>query len=75
MLNNIFFSIALFYLTRTVYCVELTFELADNAKECFYEEIKANQTASLEFQVMLQSTKLYRYHSSDIKAKLMMPYT
>lgn len=52
MLKVIFFSIAFFYITRTVHSVELTFELADNAKECFYEEIKANQTATLEFQVV-----------------------
>lgn len=32
--------------------VELTFELPDNARECFYEEIKKNQTATLEFQVV-----------------------
>lgn len=31
--------------------VELSFELPDNARECFYEEIKKNQTATLEFQV------------------------
>uniref|UniRef100_U5EQ79 Putative emp24/gp25l/p24 family of membrane trafficking n=1 Tax=Corethrella appendiculata TaxID=1370023 RepID=U5EQ79_9DIPT len=35
-----------------VKCVELTFELADNAKECFHEEIKKNQTATIEFQVV-----------------------
>lgn len=52
MLKNILFCIAFFYITRTVHSVELTFELADNAKECFYEEIKANQSATLEFQVM-----------------------
>ncbi|XP_050072258.1 transmembrane emp24 domain-containing protein 3 [Anopheles maculipalpis] len=32
--------------------VELTFELPDNAKECFHEEIQKNQTATLEFQVV-----------------------
>lgn len=31
--------------------VELTFELADNAKECFYQEIEKNVTSTLEFQV------------------------
>lgn len=36
----------------TVNSVELTFELADNARECFYDEIKKNQTATLEFQVV-----------------------
>ncbi|XP_050595576.1 transmembrane emp24 domain-containing protein 7-like isoform X1 [Bombus affinis] len=32
--------------------VELSFELPDNAKQCFYEEIKQNTTAMLEFQVV-----------------------
>lgn len=32
--------------------VELTFELADNAKQCFYEEIEKNVTTILEFQVV-----------------------
>lgn len=31
--------------------VELTFELPDNAKECFYQEIEKNVTSTLEFQV------------------------
>ena len=31
--------------------VELTFELADNAKECFYQEIEKNISSTLEFQV------------------------
>lgn len=31
--------------------VELTFELADNAKECFYQEIEKNVSSTLEFQV------------------------
>lgn len=33
------------------FATELTFELPDSAKECFYEEIKKNTTATLEFQV------------------------
>ncbi|XP_011298821.1 transmembrane emp24 domain-containing protein 7 [Fopius arisanus] len=33
-------------------CVELTFELPDNAKECFYQDIEANQSATVEFQVV-----------------------
>ncbi|XP_015606382.1 transmembrane emp24 domain-containing protein 7 [Cephus cinctus] len=32
--------------------VELTFELPDNAKECFYQEIKKNVSSTLEFQVV-----------------------
>lgn len=31
--------------------VELTFELADNAKECFYQEIDKDVAVTLEFQV------------------------
>ncbi|ETN63647.1 transmembrane emp24 domain-containing protein 7 [Anopheles darlingi] len=36
----------------TVNSVELTFELPDNARECFHEEIQKQQTATLEFQVV-----------------------
>lgn len=36
----------------TISAVELSFELPDNARECFYEEIKKNQTATLEYQVV-----------------------
>lgn len=32
--------------------VELTFELPDNAKECFYQEIEKNVFSTLEFQVV-----------------------
>lgn len=32
--------------------VELTFELPDNAKQCFFQEIEQNATAMLEFQVV-----------------------
>jgi hypothetical protein len=43
-------------------CVELTFELEDNAKQCFYEEIKKNQTATLEYQVCWPSSdKVYNF--------------
>ena len=36
-----------------IYCksVELTFELPDNAVECFYHEIDQDVSASLEYQV------------------------
>lgn len=33
-------------------CVELTFELPDNAKECFYQDIGKNVSSTLEFQVL-----------------------
>ncbi|XP_076761766.1 transmembrane emp24 domain-containing protein 7 [Xylocopa sonorina] len=32
--------------------VELSFELPDNAKQCFFQEIEKNATAMLEFQVV-----------------------
>lgn len=38
-------------LLATVHAVEFTFDLADGAEDCFYEEIKRNTTAYLEFQV------------------------
>lgn len=31
--------------------VELTFELPDNSKECFYQDIGKNKSAILEYQV------------------------
>lgn len=37
----------------SITAVELTFELPDNAKECFFQDIQKNQTASLEFQVRI----------------------
>lgn len=36
---------------RTAAGVELTFELLDNAKDCFHEDIRLNTTVTLEFQV------------------------
>ena len=38
-----------------VECVELTFELPDNAKECFHEIIEKDTESTLEFQVILLS--------------------
>lgn len=51
--------LALFYFLNFagVFGVELTFELPDNARECFYQEIGKNVSATLEFQVIL--TKIY----------------
>lgn len=39
-------------LVATIGCVELTFELADNARDCFYQEVKKNDTVTFEYQVM-----------------------
>lgn len=36
--------------------VELTFELPDNSKECFYELIEKNKTATLEYQVRIRKS-------------------
>lgn len=37
--------------------VELTFELPDNSKECFYQEVGKNKTAVLEYQVIICNSK------------------
>jgi hypothetical protein len=37
---------------KEVYSNELTFELPDNAKECFNEKLKVGSKYVLEFQVM-----------------------
>lgn len=47
--------------------VELTFELPDNSKECFYQEIGKNKSAILEYQVKImennsQGEKLLTSH-------------
>ena len=34
-----------------IFCVQLTFELPDNAVQCFYETIKKDENTVLEFQV------------------------
>lgn len=45
--------------------VELTFELPDNAKECFYQEIQKNVSSTLEFQVNI-STSLFKRHRERV---------
>lgn len=42
----------LLQIINTVNSVELTFELPDNSKECFYQEIGKNKSAVLEYQVL-----------------------
>lgn len=37
-----------------VKCTELTFELEDNARQCFYEDIKKDTKGTLEFQVSIR---------------------
>lgn len=45
-------AIVLLCCVKLVISVELTFELLDNAKDCFFEVIKKNTTTTLEFQVI-----------------------
>lgn len=49
---NILYIYTIFLIVKLANSVELTFELPDNARECFYEEIKQNTSATLEFQVI-----------------------
>lgn len=37
---------------------EITFELPDNAKQCFYEDITQGTKCTLEFQVLLSSASV-----------------
>jgi hypothetical protein len=39
------------FVLKQVYSNELTFELSDNAKECFNEKLKVGSKYVLEFQV------------------------
>ena len=39
--------------------VELTFELPDNAKECFHQEIKVDVQSTLEFQVSFSQFQVF----------------
>lgn len=50
--SEIFNIFIVFALTlATVLATELTFELPDNAKECFHEILKKGVKTTLEFQV------------------------
>lgn len=51
--NSLFFLLLVCLLTKVSHCVEFTFELPDNSEDCFYEEIKRNTSAYLEFQVSI----------------------
>ena len=52
------FIAATFWLSDPGSAVELTFELPDNAKECFYEVIQKDTEATVEFQVRNHAEKL-----------------
>lgn len=49
--SQILFLFAFVQLIDIINSVELTFELPDNSKECFYQEIGKNLSAVLEYQV------------------------
>lgn len=36
--------------------IELTFELPDNEKQCFYQDIEKNVSSTLEFQVIIKKS-------------------
>ena len=48
---------------------ELTFELPDNAKQCFYEDVDKGVKTSLEFQVC----KCVKVHQSQVNAVIIIP--
>lgn len=45
-------------LSEVVFGVELTFELRDSSKDCFYQEIQKNTSGVLEYQVNLFSNSI-----------------
>ncbi|CAF5198526.1 unnamed protein product, partial [Rotaria magnacalcarata] len=49
-LNILLVSVIL--LLKKIYASELTFELPDNAKECFHDNLKIDSHFTLEFQVI-----------------------
>lgn len=51
MKSNFIYGLSLICLSQIVYGVELTFDLPDSAKQCFFQDIKLNQKAVIEFQV------------------------
>jgi len=63
------FAIVINYLTYGA-AIELTFELPDNAHECFYEDIKQNTTCTLEFQV--PSLKDFRLKKSNFYSRFLL---
>jgi len=47
------FVVCIICLFKQIVANELTFELPDNAKECFHEQLKIGSKFMLEFQVCL----------------------
>uniref|UniRef100_A0AC35TJU1 GOLD domain-containing protein n=1 Tax=Rhabditophanes sp. KR3021 TaxID=114890 RepID=A0AC35TJU1_9BILA len=52
MTKLLFLLVAVCLTFHTIYSIELTFELPDNAHECFMEELKAGVDNVLEYQVV-----------------------
>ncbi|EDX17688.1 GD15965 [Drosophila simulans] len=50
-MNTQIVVLAVALMMHCISAVEFTFDLADNAVDCFYEEIKKNSSAYFEFQV------------------------
>lgn len=51
-MNYILLLIKLYYFVALTSAIELTFELPDNAHECFFEDIAKETESTLEFQVV-----------------------
>jgi hypothetical protein len=49
----------LIFVFKQIGAGELTFELPDNAKECFHEKLKIGSKFSLEFQVCYRNLIFY----------------
>lgn len=56
--------------------VELTFELPDNDKQCYYQEIEKNKTAILEYQVSEKfvDLKIAKMMMSNFCALIIIPF-
>lgn len=46
------YILILFYVSALTSAIELTFELPDNANQCFFEEIAKETESTMEFQVV-----------------------
>ncbi|XP_026472175.1 transmembrane emp24 domain-containing protein 7-like isoform X2 [Ctenocephalides felis] len=51
-MNVVYTVLWILLISQGTQSVELTFELPDNAKECFYQDIQKNTSVTLEFQVV-----------------------
>lgn len=74
--RNILYIYTIFLLVKIANSVELTFELPDNARECFYEEIKQNTSATLEFQVNREQfnmiIKIKLFYENQLRVSFMV---